>query len=152
MSFVDARRGYVVISNNTDTHSHTHTSAHLGVHGRVCTHTARTHTRTAICWLLLLLFVLLPLVAVGNVSWSSNKFGKQTRFGLCFIVVVGCGCCCRCRCCCLCYCFVVVLGIPNVCQRQATALLLLLLLLFLWFSFFVCLLLLIQILMRTLIP
>lgn len=108
MSFVDARRGYVVISNNTDTHSPTHTHSHTGRQAgtprgtRACVYTHRTHAHTqSNTWPFVgcCCCCCLVLVAVGNVSWSSNKFGKQTRFGLCFIVVAGCGCCCCCSAC-----------------------------------------------------
>lgn len=65
------------------------------------------------------------LVAVGNVSGSDNKFGKQTRFGLCFIVVVAVAA----------DVLLLVLGVPNVCQRQAMLLLRLSFFVFCFFSF-----------------
>lgn len=86
----------------TPTRTHTHIRTPRGT--RACVYTPHTHTGTH--GHLLLLFVLLPSVAVGNVSWSSNKFGKQTRFGLCFIVVACCGCY---PCCCCCFYAIVLL-------------------------------------------
>lgn len=110
----------------------------------MCVHTphARTHTWPFVGCCCCCCLV---LVAVGNVSWSSNKFGKQTRFGLCFIVVAGCGSCCCC--CCVACAIVLLLSLVylmyvNDNRRRCCGCCC-----FCGFSFFVCL---IQILMRTL--